>query len=155
MLPETKGLFCFFALLLFCFVCFFFFLNYRKNRSKKGRLNSNKRMRRAGLKSQEALRGPRPAPTARKPTRGLYRKRWGRRRRRNLWTSTPGSTETRRKNVSGKLFIIYELDDLMKSVNSFFSFLFRYCWIEEKVWRGQTENSPAAGTEKVQTLLNQ
>ena len=76
------------------------FLHRRKRSGRRRRLSSNRRMKRAGWKSLKDTRTPRPTLTASQPTRRLYRKRWGRSRGRSSWTSTPGSTETHRKNVS-------------------------------------------------------
>lgn len=72
----------------------------RRRRSRRRRQSSKRRMKRAGQRSQKDQRVPRPAPTARQPTGGHYRKRWRRRRGRSSWTSTPGSTKIHRKNVS-------------------------------------------------------
>lgn len=72
---------------------------HRKRSGRGRRLRRKKRMKRAGWRSQEDTRAPRPALTVRRPTRRLYRKRWGRRKGRSSWTSTPGSIETHRKNV--------------------------------------------------------
>lgn len=77
-----------------------FCLCHRKRSGRRRRLSSSRRTRRAGWRSQEEARAPRLAPTVRQPIRGRYRRRWGRRRGRSSWTSTPGSTETHRKNVS-------------------------------------------------------
>ncbi len=85
----------------------FVFLCHRTRRGRRRRLSSNKRMRKAGWKWQEDTKAPRPVPTVRQPTGGLYRKRSGRRRGRSSWTSTPGSTETRRKNVSCQFSLVF------------------------------------------------
>lgn len=88
---------------------FFSKMCHSKLRGREKRLSSNKKTKRAGSKSQKEQRVPRPAPTVRQSIRGLYRKRWRRRRGRSSWTSTPGSTETHRKNVSKFLFLICTL----------------------------------------------
>lgn len=84
---------------------------YRKQKGRELRQSSKKRMKRAGWRSLKDQRVPRPAPTARQPTGGLYRKRWRRKRGRSSWTSTPGSTEIHRKNVSDKYDLFFWSDD--------------------------------------------
>lgn len=80
------------------------FVCRRRLNARDRKLRNSRRTRRAGWKSQEATKAPRLGLTAKLPTRGLCRGRAGRIRGKSWWTSTPGSTGIRRKNVSFSLY---------------------------------------------------